>query len=145
MNLDGNITTQFKIQRIEKYEDKKLVFGWAYMCENNAGEVLIDHSGEIVALSEIEKAAYRYVKFWLDGSDNHERGGVAVLVESMIFSPEKARALGIPAGILPSGWWVGFEVLDDDVWEKIKSGEYRMMSIEGSARRVPVPEKGDAI
>lgn len=135
---EGTISGQFKVQRIEKYQDKRLVFGWAYMTNTNIGETMIDHSGDIVDIEEVEQAAYKFVKLWRDGSDNHERGGVAVLVESMVFSKEKAVALGIPTGVLPSGWWVGFEVMDDDVWEKVKTGEYKMFSIEGSARRVPV-------
>lgn len=135
---EGTISGQFKVQRIEKYQDKRLVFGWAYMTNTNIGETMIDYSGDIVDIEEVEQAAYKFVKLWRDGSDNHERGGVAVLVESMVFSKEKAAALGIPTGVLPSGWWVGFEVMDDDVWEKVKTGEYKMFSIEGSARRVPV-------
>lgn len=136
---EGTISGQFKVQRIEKYQDKRLAFGWAYMTTSSTGETMIDHSGDIVDIEEIEQAAYKFVKFWRDGSDNHERGGVAVLVESMVFTQEKAAALGIPAGILPSGWWVGFEVLEDEVWAKVKSGEYSMFSIEGSAVRKPVP------
>ncbi|MCI8806493.1 MAG: hypothetical protein HFE59_11595, partial [Clostridiales bacterium] len=33
------------------------------------------------------------------------------------------------------GWWVGFHIDDAEVWEKIKNGEYRMFSIEGTAVR----------
>ena len=98
---------------------------------------MIDHSGDIVDIGEIEQAAYKFVKFWGEGSDNHERGGVAVLVESMVFTKEKASVLGIPDGTLPSGWWVGFEVTDEKVWKKIKNKEYAMFSIEGTATRVP--------
>ena len=53
----------------------------------------------------------------------HERGGEAVLIESVVFTEEKMKAMGIPAGTLPVGWWIGFKVLDEDVWEKVKSGE----------------------
>ena len=46
--------------------------------------------------------------------------------------------MGIPSGTLPEGWWIGFYVDDDAAWEKIKDGTYKMFSIEGTARRVPV-------
>ena len=69
----------------------------------------------------------------------HERGGVAVLVESCVFTKEKMWAIGIPDGLIPEGWWIGFKVLDDDVWQKVKDGEYSMFSIEGEAIRQPVP------
>ena len=31
-------------------------------------------------------------------------------------------AMGIPEGTLPVGWWIGFQVTDADVWEKVKDG-----------------------
>ena len=68
----------------------------------------------------------------------HERGGVAVLIESVVFTEDKMAAMGIPAGMLPVGWWIGFKVTDSDVWEKVKDGTYSMFSIEGEAERIPV-------
>jgi hypothetical protein len=49
--------------------------------------------------------------------------------------------MGIPDSTLPVGWWIGFKVLDQDVWEKVKSGEYPMFSIEGEAIREEVPDE----
>lgn len=72
----------------------------------------------------------------------HERGGCAVLVESVIFTPEKIAAMGIPEGTVPAGWWIGFKVTDDDVWAKVKDGTYPMFSIEGEAVRVPAEAEG---
>ncbi len=43
--------------------------------------------------------------------------------------------MGIPPGTLPVGWWIGFYVDDDEAWEKIKNGTYKMFSIEGTATR----------
>ena len=70
-------------------------------------------------------------------SEMHERGGleVAVLVESMVFTQGKMETLGLAKGALPQGWWVGFRVMDDGVWRKVKDGTYRMFSIEGQAVR----------
>ena len=70
----------------------------------------------------------------------HERGGAAVLIESVVFTEEKMKAMGIPSGTLPIGWWIGFKVLDEDVWEKVKDGTYSMFSIEGEAQRVEVED-----
>ena len=64
--------------------------------------------------------------------------GAAVLIESVVFTEEKMQAMGIPAGTLPIGWWIGFKVLDEEVWEKVKDGTYPMFSIEGEAERVEV-------
>lgn len=132
----GVIQGNFKIQK--QNEDKHIAFGWAYMSVTKSGEQCVDHSGDIVDISEIEKAAYKFVKLYRDGSDNHERGGVGTVVESMVFTKEKAEALGIPAGVMPEGWWIGVEVTDNEVWKKVKDGTYSMFSIEGTATRVPL-------
>lgn len=71
----------------------------------------------------------------------HERGGIGVLIESIMFTKEKVRAMGIPEGTVPEGWWVGFHVTDPEVWEKVKNGTYSMFSIEGEAQRIPVEEE----
>ena len=65
----------------------------------------------------------------------HKRSGVGRVIESCVFTKEKADALGIPPNILPEGWWVGFKIDDDEVWEKIIVGKYSMFSIGGSADR----------
>ena len=51
------------------------------------------------------------------------------------------EAMGIPEGTLPTGWWIGFQVTDVDVWEKVKDGTYSMFSIEGEAKRVEVEDE----
>ena len=47
-------------------------------------------------------------------------------------SKEKQDALGIDLGFV--GWWGGFEVHDDAMWAKIKTGEYESFSIGGAGR-----------
>ena len=54
---------------------------------------------------------------------------------------KKMEAMGIPEGTLPTGWWIGFQVTDADVWEKVKDGTYSMFSIEGEAKRVEVEDE----
>jgi hypothetical protein len=54
-----------------------------------------------------------------------------------MFTKEKQSALGIPDGVLPEGWWVGFHVPDAEVFAKIKTGEYEMFSVQGSAIKAP--------
>ena len=131
---NGTINGVFAISKRD--EEQHIAFGWAYQCRSSSGEQLVDHSGDVTDIAEIERAAYKFVKFYREGSDNHERGGIGTVIESMVFTREKSMALGIPEGVMPEGWWVGFEVNDPEVWEKIKSGEYSMFSIEGTARRI---------
>ena len=85
--------------------------------------------------------SYEFVLLYREGGEMHKRGGAAVLIESVVFTEEKMQAMGIPAGTLPIGWWIGFKVLDKDVWEKVKDGTYQMFSIEGEAERITVEDE----
>ena len=120
-----------KVQKVD--DDRKIIFGWASIANDANGQAVVDSDNDTIPIEELEQAAYRYVEFSRKGGEMHERTGVANLIESMIFTPEKAELLGI--GGLPQGWWVGFRVTDDAVWQKVKSGEYSMFSIGGRAVR----------
>lgn len=138
---NGSISGRFKIQKSD--DDKRLAFGWASAAANINGETVEDCYGDIIDIEELEQAAYAFVELYREGGEMHERGGCAVLVESIVFTPEKIAAMGIPEGTVPTGWWIGFKVTDDDVWAKVKDGTYPMFSIEGQAVRVPEKEEGD--
>lgn len=118
---------KFEIQKSS--EEKRLAFGWASVAN------IVDSQGDVIDAEELEQAAYNFVKFYREGGEMHERGGCAELVESIIFTPEKLKALGLNENALPPCWWIGFYVTDDEVWNKVKSGEYSMFSIEGKAIR----------
>ena len=134
----SGVTGRFKIAKSD--DDKRLAFGWANVSVSAAGEQLVDWHEDMIDIEELEQAAYKFVELYREGGEMHERGGCAVLIESMVFTKEKQAALGLPEGTVPEGWWIGFYVTDDDVWEKVKSGEYPMFSIEGEAIREPVEE-----
>ena len=131
------IKGRFKIQKSE--DDKMLAFGWANVAVTAGGEQIEDYHEDLIDPEELEQAAYKFVELYREGGEMHERGGCAVLIESMVFTKEKQSALGIAEGTLPEGWWIGFKVTDPDVWEKVKDGTYSMFSIEGEAIREEVP------
>lgn len=135
---EGTLQCTFNLTKSD--EEERLVFGWASVAQRTDGETVVDWQDDIVDISELEQAAYDFVQFYREGSEMHERGGfdVAVVVESMVFTPEKMALLNITEGTIPCGWWVGFRVTDDEVWEKVKDGTYRMFSIEGQAVREKV-------
>jgi hypothetical protein len=128
---------RFKIQKSD--DDKMLAFGWANVAVSASGEQLQDYHDDLIDTEELEQAAYTFVQFYQEGGEMHERGGCAMLAESMVFTKEKQIALGIPEGTMPEGWWIGFKVTDPDVWDKVKDGTYSMFSIEGEAVREEVP------
>jgi hypothetical protein len=138
---------------IAKFDtDKQLVFGWAYVSHDADGNVVVDKSGEFIDdYGELEEAAYLFVEKSRVGGDSHARitseigtddsaKKVGTMVESMVFTPEKIAKMGLPPGVLPTGWWVGFKVEDPEVWKAVKRGERPAFSIHGSGRREEVTE-----
>lgn len=136
---EGVLKGRFKVMKSD--DEKMLAFGWASVSMRVDGEVIEDWQKDIVEPEDLENAAYEFVLLYREGGEMHERGGAAVLIESVVFTEEKMQAMGIPAGTLPIGWWIGFKVLDKDVWEKVKDGTYQMFSIEGEAERVTVEDE----
>ena len=135
---EGQLQCNFRIAKAD--DEERLAFGWASVAERANGETVVDWQEDIVEMEELERAAYDFVQFYREGSEMHERGGfdIGILVESMVFTAEKMALLNIPEGTIPYGWWVGFRVMDDDVWAKVKDGTYSMFSIEGEAVREKV-------
>lgn len=119
-------------------EDQQLVFGWANISLTNTGEVPLDWQGDTTSPEVLEAAAYNFVLKYRGTGENHQGSSKGTLIESVIFTREKMKAMGIEEGIVPEGWWVGFYIKDPSVFAKIKSGEYTMFSIEGQARRIPI-------
>lgn len=120
-------------------DDKRQVFGWASITEMN-GEPVVDLQGDYVTIEVIEKAAHAYLTSSRKGGDMHRRNGdephhVADLIESVVITPEKKKALGLPDDS-PTGWWVGYQVNDDATWDLVKNGKRPMFSIHGSGQRV---------
>lgn len=127
-------------------DEKHLVFGWASISVTIDGEELEDRQHDIIEPEDLEEAAYEYVLNFRDTGEEHndtmrKKGR---LVESCVFTKEKQRAIGIPDGSIPVGWWVGFKIDDDAAWERVKSGMYKMFSIEGRANRKPVEKSAEA-
>ncbi len=122
------------ILKVDK--ERRQVFGWASVSVRVNGETVCDYQGDVIEPWELEQAAYEYTANFGVAGEMHEKSHVGKLIESVVFTEEKAVAMGIPSKILPQGWWVGFQISDPLVWEKIKDGIYTMFSIEGTANRV---------
>lgn len=74
----------------------------ASIAQQADGSVVQDYQGDIIDIEDLENAVYDYVILYRDGGEMHERGGVAVLVESVVFTAAKMQAMGIPEGTLPT-------------------------------------------
>lgn len=129
------------VEITKKDDEQRLAFGWLYVSKRVDGSQVVDHSGEVISPETLEKAAYGFVLDARTGGLMHRRDehgqprAVARLVESVVFTPEKRKAMGVQDGILPDGLWVGFKVDDDEAWEGIKSGKFKMLSLGGKAIR----------
>lgn len=88
-NTDDVVKGRFKI--VKSNDEKMLAFGWASVSMRVDGELIEDWQGDIIEPEELEKAAYDYVFLYREGGEMHERGGAAVLIESVVFTEEKCR------------------------------------------------------
>ena len=100
---------------------------------------MVDLQGDYISIDEVERSAYEYVHKSRKGGDMHLRDGdqpvvASNMIESFVVTPEKKQALGLPESA-PTGWWVGFQVNDPDLWSKVKSGQRTGFSIHGRGVR----------
>ena len=76
------VKSRFKIAKSD--DEKMTAFGWASVAVRADGEQIEDWQADIIDPEELEKAAYEFVRLYREGGEMHERGGCAVLVESMV-------------------------------------------------------------
>lgn len=123
--------------------DKRQVFGWCSLSTID-GQPVVDLQNDYVPIEEMERSAYEYVIKSRKGGDMHSRLGeeplhTSDMIESMIVTPEKLRAMGLPEEVIAkthTGWWVGYQVNDETQWQKVKNGERVGFSIHGKGQRV---------
>ncbi len=89
----------------------------------------------------IEAIAQRFFEKGYQSKVNLQHDGQivegVVMYESMIVDKER----GMQFQDLPEGSWVGsFKVNNDEVWERIKSGEMKGFSVEGIFNHVKIDE-----
>jgi len=119
-------------------ESAQQVFGWANVAIEVDGLHPFDWDLDQTDPIELEKAAYTFVLKYRETGEMHQGEAKGQLIESVMLTKEKQEALGIPPGIVPEGWWVGFHVPDEAVFKKVLDGTYKMFSVQGTAKRVPV-------
>ena len=134
---DADWSADVEINKVD--EDQCLVFGWASVVHKD-GQAVVDHQGDTIDVHDLEKAVYVYVENSRDGGEMHQVLGKGVLVESVVMTVEKQRAMGLAEDSTHIGWWCGYR-FDQDTFAKVKSGQYTMFSIGGSAVRQDVSSK----
>ena len=123
---------------IEKAYDKGLVSGWANVARNADGSIPLDWQGDIIRPEVLEKAAIDFMINYRTSGEMHQGESKGVVVESIVMTKAKQVAMGIPEGTVPEGWFITVKINDPEVFEKVKSGQYKMFSIQGRGKRVPL-------
>ena len=122
-----------------KFDDDKMqAFGWASIVTKD-GSPVVDKQGDYISIEDLEEAAYTYVHKSRVGGDMHKRDGdaphhVSDMIESIVFTPEKIRALELPENF-PEGWWVGYQIHDPQVWAEVRKRGRTGFSIHGRGIR----------
>ena len=117
-------------------EDERLVSGWANVALDKDGKAPIDWQDDVIAPATLEKAAIQFMLDYRGSGEMHKGASKGTVVESIVLTKEKQAAIGIPEGTVPEGWFITVKVHDQEVFEKVKDGTYRMFSIQGTAKRV---------
>lgn len=127
---------------------KRMVFGFFNI--NRIGSDLVeDLQGDLIPTEELETAAYNFVLDARVQGEQHVRKGVGRLVESFMMTYEKLEAISKCLGAMGientleagcEGWFGGFKVDDDAVWEATEEGHYPEFSIGGSGKRIPMED-----
>ena len=122
-------------------DDERLVFGFVYVSHDEHGQPVADREGDFVPdVAELEKAAYDFMLDHRTGDVYHNEVMVAKCVESVVFTPDKLAAWGVPADapVAKGAWWCGWEVLDDGIWKAVKDGNLAAFSMGGRGKRKAV-------
>lgn len=151
---DSDTDAAARFQIVKLVPDQHLIFGYANVSiskstsSGTGGEQFYDLQLDSVPPDELEKGAYDYVLQAREADEMHKGGVKGMLVESMVFTPDKLERfatdpttgqvnqanLMVLKQLFPCRWWVGFKV-DPAAFEKVRRGEYRMLSIAGEADR----------
>ncbi len=129
------VTKGIEVTIMKTNTEKRLVTGWASIIENPDGTPHYDTQGDMIDEDTLLAAAHRFMADSRQSGEMHVRKtGIGTVVDSMVFTRDVKKALGLPDSF-PTGWLLTHHVTDDTVWAKVKSGEYAGFSIGGSGVR----------
>lgn len=105
-------------------QEKRIVYGIVYEPEE------VDTDGDFAKAAEIEEAAHNYLMNSRIVGAQHGAVAKAEVVESYI-APSDIEFAGQP--VKKGSWVVAVKVHDEDMWAKVKKGEYTGFSMGGYA------------
>lgn len=132
MASDVGVTITCKLTKAD--DSLQTVFGFASIAVLADGAPVTDAHGDQIALADLEVAAYEFIGNGGVSGEDHAGDTDGVIVESMVFTPDKLEALGLAKDALPGAWWVGVYLEDRAAYERAKTSK-TAFSIEGKAER----------
>ena len=121
----------FEFEKID--EAKRLVYGWASVIEKD-GKPVVDWQGDVITEADLVKAVHEFNTEYREGKTMHKGAATGETVESMVFTHDVQKSLGIDLGKV--GWFICYKVHDDATWSRVVSKELRAFSIGGTGQRV---------
>ena len=126
----SDMTKNIEGQILKSDDEQRLVYGLASVVTEK-GEPVIDRQGDVIKPDTLVKAVNNFMEHIRVGKQMHNGDQIGVVVHSLPITKEIGDSLGIQSD--REGWVVAFKVYDDEVWEKVKSGELAAFSIGGRA------------
>ena len=123
---------QFEV--VAKQQEQRRVYGYASVAVTKDGKPIVDLQGDVIDPEDLEDTAAEFVKEYRQGGEMHSGPAPSELIASVVLTAAVQKALGIPPGLVPEAWLVGFEV-PAETFAKVKEGSRLMFSIEGQAQR----------
>lgn len=121
-----------KAKIIKTDEEQRIVWGWASVSTVN-GAPITDSQGDQISPETMSKAADRFMQDVRTAKAMHTGNQIGEVIHSLPLTKELGDALGVSSAI--EGWIVAMKIHSDEVWEKVKSGEFRAFSIGGRGVR----------
>ena len=122
MDIEGQILTT--------EEEQRIVYGWASVITEK-GERVVDRQGDVIEADTLVKAVNDFMEHIRVGKTMHTGEMTGRVIHSLPITNEIGESLGIQSD--REGWIVAYKVYDDEVWNRVKSGELAAFSIGGRA------------
>ncbi|QCG76691.1 XkdF [Vibrio phage D4] len=110
---------QLRVRRTD--EERRVLYAEAY-----APVVIPDADGDVMTAEEIRAMSYRWMiqgdNSRVDTQHDREKNG-SYVVESFIARDDDTV-------FIPGAWVVGIHVVDPELWERVKAGDYQGLSLD---------------
>ena len=117
---------------IKSDTERRIVWGWASVISEN-GDPIVDTQGDYIPAEEMEKMADQFMTDVRVAKAMHRGSQIGEVIHSFPMTKEIAKAFDLDSKY--EGWIIGMKVHDDEMWAKVKSGEYGAFSIGGKGER----------